>query len=275
MIPARISGLFSVNAQVSVARTWYESLGWRTERADHVFVPFPLAATAFSLWSADSAASSVDAVVAAAGTFSGGLLSIVVDEEKEVDAVLEAVAEAGGRVVVPAGERPFGRAGWFVDPVGTTWEVSWIDGHDSGEAFDGRAGETALATSLGAVTVYVEDPSASFEFYAKNFGWDRLATSWASLPALATDGALLAFGRADDVHPLGECGAIMVASADELDAVYASLLTAGAVSLSEPKVLSADGRAATVQDPNGVIWDLVFDAAWDCTADGPVALTSA
>jgi predicted enzyme related to lactoylglutathione lyase len=274
VIPARISGLFCVNPQVSLARGWYEGLGWKTERSDHVFVPFPLAGTAFSLWSADSAASSVAAVQAVTGTFSGRLLSIVVDDEKEVDAVLDAVTSAGGRVVVEAGERPFGRAGWFVDPVGTTWEVSWIDGHDSGEAFDGRAGEAALATSLGAVTVYVEDPDASFEFYAKNFGWNDVATSWAGHPALAVDGALLAFAPTDALHPAGECGAIMLTAAAEVDTVHASLVAAGAESLSEPTT-SGDFRSSAVVDPNGVIWDLVFDPNWTATASGPVSAKAA
>jgi uncharacterized glyoxalase superfamily protein PhnB len=270
-IPARINGLFSVNPEVSVARGWYESLGWQTERSDHVFVPFPLAGTAFSLWSADSAASSVEAVIAATGTFTGGLLGIVVDEEKEVDAVLEAVASAGGRVVVEAGERAFGRAGWFVDPFGAAWEISWIAGHDSGEAFDGGSSDTALATSLGAVTIYTCDPNASFDFYAQKFGWDGVATTWAGLPTLATDGALLAFARADEVHPAGQYGAIML-DAEEVDAVHASLVEEGAASLSEPKALADGCRTATVRDPNGVIWDLVFDPAWACTSKGPVAL---
>ena len=271
MIPARINGLFSVNPKVSVARGWYEALGWRTERSDHVFVPFPLAGTSFALWSLDSAAPSVAAVDAAA-RFSGGLLSLVVDEEKEVDDVLSSVAAAGGRVVVAAGERAFGRAGWWIDPAGTTWEVSWINGHGGDDPFDGSASESAVATTLAAVTIYGESPAAAWEFYTREFGWDALATTWAGRPALATDGALLSFGLADDVHPVGECGGIMIGSAEELDAVHAALVAAGAVALSEPKPLADACRASTIRDPNGVIWDLVHDPDWACTANGPVAL---
>ncbi len=269
MIPPRLSGLFAVDDQVDVSRQWYERLGWQTERADHVFVPFPLAGTSFALWSADSAGPSVDAVTAAAGSFSGTLLSLVMDQEADVDAVLGSVVEAGGTVVVPAGERAFGRAGWFVDPAGTTWEVCWISGHGADDPFDGQAGASAVATALGAVTVYGTDPDAARSFYADGLGWQGRATSWAGRPALATDGALLTFAAADDVHPVGACGALMMSTADDVDALHGVLLAKGAESLAEPT--DADGcRTAAVRDPKGLVWDVVHDPAWSCSAVGPL-----
>jgi catechol 2,3-dioxygenase-like lactoylglutathione lyase family enzyme len=67
--------------------------------------------------------------------FSGVALAYNVPGEAEVDLVLEAAAQAGGKIMKKA-ERAFwgGYSGYFADPDGHLWEVA----HNPGFSFDDR-----------------------------------------------------------------------------------------------------------------------------------------
>jgi uncharacterized protein len=67
--------------------------------------------------------------------FSGVALAFNVPDEPSVDTVLQAAAEAGGRIVKPGG-RAFwgGYTGYFADPDGHLWEVA----HNPGFPLDER-----------------------------------------------------------------------------------------------------------------------------------------
>lgn len=63
---------------------------------------------------------------------SGVSIGHFVDSPAEVDRVLELAARAGGRVLGPAHERPWGiYSGYFSDPDGHLWEIIHFPGRDA------------------------------------------------------------------------------------------------------------------------------------------------
>lgn len=63
---------------------------------------------------------------------SGVSIGHLVDSPAEVDRVLELAAHAGGRVLGPAHERPWGiYSGYFADPDGHLWEIIHFPGRDA------------------------------------------------------------------------------------------------------------------------------------------------
>jgi catechol 2,3-dioxygenase-like lactoylglutathione lyase family enzyme len=79
-----------------------------------------------------------DAGVAPSYTAGSGFsIGHLVDSPAEVDRILELAARAGGRVLGPAHERPWGiYSGYFADPDGHLWEIIHFPGRDAptGEA---------------------------------------------------------------------------------------------------------------------------------------------
>jgi uncharacterized protein len=63
---------------------------------------------------------------------SGFSIGHLVESPAEVDRVLELAARAGGRVLGPAHQRPWGiYSGYFADPDGHLWEIIHFPGSDS------------------------------------------------------------------------------------------------------------------------------------------------
>jgi uncharacterized protein len=112
-------------ADVARSRAFYvDGLGFtpRPEsRAEAVFLELPGAwlslveRSLLSTWSA---------VGAPASGFGGIVLSHNVRTPEEVDAILALAIAAGGRLHVPATDKPVGRIGYFADPDGYLWEVA-------------------------------------------------------------------------------------------------------------------------------------------------------
>ncbi len=73
-----------------------------------------------------------DAGVEATYTAGSGIsIGHLVDTREDVDRVLELAARAGGRVLGPAHERPWGiYSGYFSDPDGHLWEIIYFPERD-------------------------------------------------------------------------------------------------------------------------------------------------
>jgi hypothetical protein len=199
MIPPRISGLFTVSTRVGWVRQWYETLGWRSPREDDIFVSYPVGGMTFALWSLGSAAPNVAAVVAEENDFSGTLLCTVVDSPEELDATLDSVTHAGGRVIVPGHDVGFGRSGWFLDPVGTTWEIAWIDGCSSAMPFAGAPLPDALAANLVGALLSADDPLGLADFYSEGMGWADVRLDREGRPSFALDGGTLILSQSGTI----------------------------------------------------------------------------
>ncbi len=61
-----------------------------------------------------------------APTPGGVTLACNVASRDEVDARLAQVVEAGGRLIAPARDKPWGYGGYFADPDGHPWEVAHV-----------------------------------------------------------------------------------------------------------------------------------------------------
>ena len=70
------------------------------------------------------------------GSFGGITLAINVETPEMVDAALEEAVAAGGSILKPATELPFGYNAYFADPDGHPWEVCYNPGFPIGP--DGR-----------------------------------------------------------------------------------------------------------------------------------------
>jgi predicted lactoylglutathione lyase len=106
------------------ARSFYESLGWRTgaEPGDDVAF-FQCGCMVVALWDRERLAD--DTCVQDSGGWGGVTLAHNVGSPAEVDAVLAEVQRAGG-TVLRAGAATFwgGYSGAFADPDGHAWEVA-------------------------------------------------------------------------------------------------------------------------------------------------------
>jgi uncharacterized glyoxalase superfamily protein PhnB len=69
--------------------------------------------------------------------FAGFTCAVFVQSEEMVDAAIEMVREAGGRILAePVAREWGGRSGYFADPEGNVWEIAWLPG----STFDERGG---------------------------------------------------------------------------------------------------------------------------------------
>jgi predicted lactoylglutathione lyase len=109
---------------LSRARAFYESLGWRTraEPGDDV-VFFQAGGVIVALW--DRARLAEDSAVEDGGGWGGVTLAHNVASPAEVDAIMDEAASAGATVGRAGGETFWGGySGLFIDPDGHPWEVA-------------------------------------------------------------------------------------------------------------------------------------------------------
>lgn len=114
-------------ADLAHSRRFYESgLGWTASGASTPEVVFfQLGGVALALYGRAALAAEAG-LTAPDGTPSGAALAHNVRSRAEVDAVLDEAAAAGGRLLKPGREQPWGGyAGYFADPDGHLWEVAW------------------------------------------------------------------------------------------------------------------------------------------------------
>jgi catechol 2,3-dioxygenase-like lactoylglutathione lyase family enzyme len=67
-----------------------------------------------------------DAGVADMPGFGGVTIAQNVADRAEVDALLTAAVAAGGVLLKPASEKPWGYTGYFADPDGHPWEIAYV-----------------------------------------------------------------------------------------------------------------------------------------------------
>lgn len=136
-VPARISIVTLGVEDVSRSSRFYEALGWEraTSSMDDI-VWFRTADTYLGIWSWSELAADAQLFEPTRGSFGGITLAINVETEELVDRSLEAAVAAGGTLLKPGTELPFGYGGYFADPDGHVWEVCYNPGFPIGP--DGR-----------------------------------------------------------------------------------------------------------------------------------------
>ena len=174
---------------------------------------------------------------------------------EDADATAAAVTEAGGTVLLPAGDvGPLGRMFLAADPTGAVFGV-WQAGVHIGAGVVNEPGGIAwedLRTS---------EPDAAREFYSQVFDFAH-----SPMPGAPSDYML--FARADDDRPLGGMGPFMDPGAGlpphwvvyfmvpDADAAQETAL-AGGGSVATPGFDSPFGRMVGLTDPFGALFWVV------------------
>ncbi|MEJ7633886.1 VOC family protein [Aeromicrobium sp.] len=128
-------------ADLARARRFYEEgLGWAKNNPEDEVAFYQLNGLVLAIWSREDLAG--DARLDDTGaTFGGMTLAFNTRSHDEVDEVLAVAGRAGGTVLKPAEEQPWGGySGYFADPDGHPWEVAWNPAWSIDEA-----GHTSLA----------------------------------------------------------------------------------------------------------------------------------
>ncbi len=137
--PARLNVVTFGVRDLPAVRSFYEALGWKSRSAGDQFARFEIGGAVLALYSLDALAEEANMPSPPAGAerFAGFTCAIVVEREETLDAVIELVRDAGGRVLAePVAREWGGRSGYFADPESNVWEVAWLPG----STFDDRGG---------------------------------------------------------------------------------------------------------------------------------------
>ena len=119
----RISLITLGVADLHRAMDFYAAMGWQGSSPDDDVAFFQAGGMVFALW--DRAKLAADSGVTDSGGWGGVTLAYNARSPAEVDAVIDEVGPAGGKVV-RAGAETFwgGYSGAFCDPDGHPWEVA-------------------------------------------------------------------------------------------------------------------------------------------------------
>jgi len=123
----RISLITLGVADIAAARAFYEKLGWTASGAsmDEV-VFFDMGGMIFGLYG-QSDLSSDSGLMERAPVPGGITLAYNTRSRGEVDRLMDVVEAAGARVLKAPADMPWGGyVGYFADPDGHPWEISWV-----------------------------------------------------------------------------------------------------------------------------------------------------
>jgi uncharacterized protein len=125
-------------SDLPAVRSFYEALGWESRSADDEIARFDIGGAVLALYSLDALAEEANMPPPAdTDRFAGFTCAAVVESEEMVDAAIEMVREAGGRILAEPVARGWGgRSGYIADPEGNVWEIAWLPG----STFDERGG---------------------------------------------------------------------------------------------------------------------------------------
>jgi len=138
-IAARLSLVTLGVADVGRATAFYQRLGWPLSSAsvEGEVSFFRTAGGLLAIFGVTDLAADAGVGLPANGGFRGVAVAINLDSRDDVDAALETAVAAGGTVVKPAQQTPWGGySGYFADPDGHLWEVAHNPGFPIGQ--DGR-----------------------------------------------------------------------------------------------------------------------------------------
>lgn len=136
-IPARISIVTIGVADVARSARFYEALGWhRCASSMDKIAWFRTTDSYLGIFGWQDLAADANLFEPSRGSFGGITLAINVETPEMVDAALEDAVTAGGSILNPGTELPFGYGGYFADPDGHPWEVCHNPGFPIGP--DGR-----------------------------------------------------------------------------------------------------------------------------------------
>lgn len=140
----------------------------------------------------------------------------------------------------------------------------------------------AVPQRLSLVTLGVADVARSTAFY-ESLGWRRSSASQDAVTFFVMEGSVLAlFARASlaadatvDATGSGFRGvtlALNCADRDEVDAVHAAWVAAGAAPIKAPEQVEWGGYSGYVADPDGHLWEIAHNPFAPNDADGRMQL---
>jgi catechol 2,3-dioxygenase-like lactoylglutathione lyase family enzyme len=137
-VPPRLNVVTFGVRDLPRVRSFYEELGWESRSAGDEFARFEIGGAVLALYSLDALAEEASMPPPASTEgFAGFTCAVVVQSEEMVDAAIEVVREAGGRILTEPVARAWGgRSGYFADPEDNVWEIAWLPG----STFDDRGG---------------------------------------------------------------------------------------------------------------------------------------
>ena len=125
-IPARLSIVTLGVRDVAQSVAFYEALGWeRCASSMDEIAWFRTADSYIGLFGWNDLAADANLVAPSRGSFGGITLAINLETRDAVDSALADAVVAGGSILKPATELPFGYGGYFADPDGHPWEVCY------------------------------------------------------------------------------------------------------------------------------------------------------
>ena len=125
-VPARVGIVTLGVADLARSIAFYEALGWeRCASSSEAIAWFRTADTHIGLFPWDELAQDAHLPPERRPGFGGITLAINVESAAMVDAALEEAVAAGGSVLKPGTELPFGYNAYYADPDGHPWEVCY------------------------------------------------------------------------------------------------------------------------------------------------------
>jgi predicted lactoylglutathione lyase len=123
-IPARISIVTLGVGDVARSVRFYEALGWEPCSSSMTEIAwFRTADSYLGIFGWTDLAEDANLLDATRGSFGGMTLAINVETAEMVDTALDEAVAAGGTILKPGTQLPFGYGGYFADPDGHPWEV--------------------------------------------------------------------------------------------------------------------------------------------------------
>ena len=141
-----------------------------------------------------------------------------------------------------------------------------------------------MKPSITAVTLGVRNFERSLDFYKHAFGFPTSSTEKDGIAffRLETGIVLVLRGRMDlakdaMVSPRGNgfpgfCLAHNVRSEKAVDDVFRQVTKLGARSVKKPQKASWGGYSAYIADPDGYLWEIVFNPFWKLDRKGRIML---
>ena len=121
----RVSLITLGTRDMAAQAAFYENLGWARVNSPDGVIAFDLIGQTLGLYPLEALAKDIGVPVSELG-YGASTLGYNVREKHDVSDLLDRCAAAGGRILKPAHDVFWGgHSGYFADPEGHIWEVSW------------------------------------------------------------------------------------------------------------------------------------------------------